>query len=378
VPSGATTRFFRRPTTILAALVVVITAVAAVAMESGGTQASAPAARVGDVSISPATLNREVAVLRSVPAYAASLSQSSTNALAAPIDPTAVAAADGDPDDLRISLAPAGGTATRPYTTVDLQAAVLTRLIYVVALDEVVVAHRVKPDAGDLAYGRDEAELAAGDDASGAGIFSRLPGWYQTELSQRGADVAALVRAIAGPDVVTAADVQRAYLQRLGTDFTVACVRSLLVTGAPTAAEGHTLATAGAGTRDEGCAPLTDWAPDVAAVIRYAQTGQGPVSVKRGGRVALLDVTSRQQIPLSSVEAEVVSGLYAQYADLIDTMVEDELGLLKVTVAPQYGTYENLGTLHDVLPPDALTPPTRSGQYPTQVTSPPQQHDPFD
>lgn len=354
------------------------TAVAATVV-SGGPSGSAPAAaQVGSTKISVAALEREVSAIQSQPVYAAALGHASATALSAPLDPKVVAAANGDPDDLRITFSPTGN-GLRPFTTADLKADVLTRLLYVTALRDLLAAKHAAPTTAELADGRQEAMLNAGTDASGAALFARLPSWYQRELATRGADVEALVRVLFGTAGVTPQAVEEAYQRRVPTDFTTVCLRSVVVAPGQEQAGRAALAAGTDGARDDGCAPLSQWAGDVASAVREAPVGTPAASVTRRGKVALLEVTRRSVTPLSAVSVDVHATLLAGYTDLVNTMVEDELALQKVTVAPQYGTYQQFGSVHDVLPPDALTPPPAASSGPPTTQAPQRQRlDPFD
>jgi hypothetical protein len=361
--------------------VIVLATSIVVALAEQRTGSGGPvAARVGAVTVSASAVEREVAAIDAQPTYVAALGRTSTMALAAPLDPKAIAAANGDPDDLRITFS-AVGSATRSYTAADLKAGVLTRLIYVAALRQLLALHHVAPSAVEVADGRQEARLHAGVDPSGASLFDRLPAWYQTELALRGADVEALIRFEVGTGGVTDADVQAAYQKRLASDFTTVCLRSVVVSGADEATGRAELQGGGPGTRDDGCAPLGQWSPDVATVIAAAPAGTVGPSVQRGAKVALLEVTRRIEIPLSAVAVDVRAGLLSGYTDLINKLVGDELSVLPISVAPEYGTYENADTLHEVLPPDALAPPTPASTVPSfspPTTRPRTELDPFD
>lgn len=356
-----------------AALVVVVAVVAAVALgrPGGGTP---PAARVGPDRVAAATVDREVAAIEAQPIYRRALAGTSTLALAAPVSPSAVASATGDPDDLRISVAPVGGASlTRPFTTADLRAAVLTRQLYVVALRQLLAAHHTSPTAAEQAAGRQEARLGAGLEASGAPLWDRLPGWYQDELATRAADVLALERAVVGNGGITPADVEAAYARRLPGDFTTVCLRAEVVTPAGVAAA--RAAVAGGAGRPEGCAPMSAWSADVAAAVGGTAVGAVAPTVTRAGRSAVIAVVGRSTLPLSAAAGAVTTALSARYTDLINTLVEDQLGLQAVTVSAAYGTYEAYD--HQVVSPDALTPPA-PGRAPAPSAPAKQQLDPFD
>lgn len=359
-------------------------AAVAAAVVNGGAQNGVPAAKVGRDAIPASAVERETAAIMAQPAYSRALGAASTLALAAPVDPKAVASASGDPDDLRVSFGPADD-ARRPYTAADMKAGVLTRLIYAAALRQVLASRRVTPTANDLADGLQEARLDSGTDAAGNLLFDRLPGWYQHELARRGADVEALVRSIAGAQALNPTVVERAYSQMVPSEFTVVCLRSVVVSSAGVDSGRRALQSRAAGTREDGCAPADQWAADVAARLRSLPEG-ATASVARNGRVAVILVERRTVLPLAAVAATVKADLSSGYTDLVDSMVEDRLAMEDVTVAPQYGTYESFGQIHDVLPPDALAPASPATTMPrsTPSTPPPSapirggQVDPFD
>ena len=140
-----------RPTTWAAGVILLATGVAAAAVwsfSSTGTSVTSGsvAARVGPSAITTAQIQSEVNAILAVPTYRQALRGLGTISLSAPVSPTAVAAATGDPDDLLITFSPAKGTSTtRPFTRADLAASVLTRLLYVTSLEQVLAARHVVP-----------------------------------------------------------------------------------------------------------------------------------------------------------------------------------------------------------------------------------------
>lgn len=359
---------------------LVAAGIAAVALQS--TSTGPVAARVGTAVISDSILDREVAAIEAQPAYRAALSQASTVALAAPVSPLALAAANGDPDDLRVTFAPVNGASTsRAVTLADLRATVLNRLIYVEVVGQLLAARAVTPTAAEVAQGREEARFSSGTDARGVSLFDRLPAWYQHSLAGRGAAVTALERSLVGDGGITESSVTASYALRRPTDFTTVCLRVAISGPSDLAAARAAVAAGSSGSRSAGCAPMSQWAPDVAADVAAVPVGTVAPAVRRGGRIAVLKVLSRTTLPISAVEGPVRAALSARYTDAINSVVEDQLALVHVAVAARYGTYLDSGILHSVLPPDALTPPTASPSDPAplvQQTSAPQQLDPFD
>jgi hypothetical protein len=370
----------RRPTTILAALVLAAAATTATVLHTRDDTSTGPvAATVGATPVTASAVQREVAAIESQPAYLGALNQASTPALAAPVDPKALAAAGGDPDDLRVTLVPVGGKSTsRGYTTEDLQASVLTRLLYVTVMEQILAAHHVPVTASELVDGREEAVVESGQDASGHSLFGRLPVWYQDELARRGADVEALEQSLVGEGGITPAAVHAAYRQRRLDDFTTVCLRAAVVPAASASRARSELAAGGSGGQDEGCAPMGDWTAQVIGAVEHVGVGHLSGSLHRGDRVAVLKVTARTVEPYSAVAGDVRAELGSRYTDDVNAVVEDQLALDRVTVAPEYGTYENLGAVHGVLPPDALTPPTKTTTPAKPARAPRQRLDPFD
>jgi hypothetical protein len=363
----------------------VVAALIAAGLLGGGGGAGSVAARVGSQTITDRAVTREVAAIEGQPDYASALGAASTLALAAPVTPQALASAGGDPDDLRIDLAPAGGAASqRSYSAADLKASILTRLLYVAVVRQILAAHHLRPSAAELAEGREQARYESGETFAGTSLYDRLPSWYQAELAGRGADIEALERALVGTGGITDAQVRAAYEQRLPTDFTTVCLRSAVVAtpgpGGAVPAAATLLAPGSTQARDDGCAPLGDWATDVQAAVRDVPVGHDAAPVARQGKVALLAVTGRTTSPLSAVEGNVRAVLSARYSDAVNSVVEAQMALTPVTVASQYGTYERSGPVNGVVPPDALTPPPApgTGTTPLPARSGPQQLDPFD
>ncbi|HWE56964.1 MAG TPA: hypothetical protein VG435_15750 [Acidimicrobiales bacterium] len=383
-PAASPLRRDRRPRpTTVAAIVVLVAAVVLAAVISRRDHVGPTAAVVGPNRIPSSAVERETAAIQGEPLYAAALRGAATAAVVAPLTPGFVASADGDPDDLRIVAT--GPTGTRPLTTADLDAQVLTRLLYVTALRQQLAAHHASPLATEMADGAQQARANAGTDQSGRPIYDSLPAWYRTELATRAADIEALVRVLAGPNTVTPAAVATAYRQQAPLQFTEVCLRSEVVDAASAKSAAAALVADPVAGRNDGCAPLSGWANDVAAAVGQTPAGS-TVTVSRLGHTAVLLVSSRSTQPLSAVSGVVRAELLARYTDLVDQTVEAELALDRVTVAAQYGTYESFASDHEVLPPDALAPASASttslpGPATTTTTVPGGGHgqfDPFD
>jgi hypothetical protein len=370
VRRGRDRRRWVRPATVAAGLVLVGIVIAAVVSSSSGSSDGPVAARMGASAVTAAQVNREVDAIVAVPSYQHSLQGLGTLSLAAPVSPKAVAAASGDPDDLLITFAPAGGASSaRPFTTADLAASVLTRWLYVTSLQQVLAERHVQPTAAQMADGREQARVEAGADTHGVSIYDHLPSWYQKELATRAADVEALAESIAGPGAVAAPAVEAYYDRTAISQYTTICLRGVSTGTRPAAS-----------ATDEGCAPLAYWTPDVVAAVSRLPTGVSTPPLRHDGKTLVLTVTSRTTEPRTAVAGNVVAEMLAPYVDTVDNLVTAHVGLEKVTVAAQFGTYQSLGTTFGVLPPDALTPPPSSGQSglsKTRPTLPSEQFDPF-
>ena len=124
---------------------------------------------------------------------------------------------------------------------------------------------------------------------------------------------------------------------------------------------------------------MADWTPWVAAAVSHLPVGATTSPVLHDGKRLVLMVTSRNIQPLSAVSGSVIAEILEPYTDVVDDIVTTHLGIEKVTIASQYGTYENLGTTFGILPPDALAPASplpKTARHNTPL--PRQQFDPFD
>jgi hypothetical protein len=366
-----------RPTTWAAGLTLLATGVVAAvvwSLSSTGVSLSsgAVAARVGPSVITNAQVRSEVDAILAVPTYRQSLQGLGTISLSAPVSPKAVANATGDPDDLLITFAPAKGTSTtRPFTRADLAASVLTRMLYVTSLEQLLAERHLVPSPGEMADGRAQARVESGFGPGGASIFSTLPAWYQNELTERAADVEALALSIAGPNAVTVPAVEAYYFRVALSQFTEVCLHRVAISaaGSPHGREVN-----------EGCAPMADWTPWVAAAVSHLPVGVSTSPVRHDSRTFVLKVASRTVQPLSAVSGSVIAEMLQPYTDVVDDIVTTHLGIEKVAVASQFGTYENLGTTFGVLPPDALAPASplpKTGAKRHLAPLPQQQFDPF-
>ena len=177
--------------------------------------------------------------------------------------------------------------------------------MHLAALRQLLADRHVSPTSNELAWGRQEARVDGGKDNAGGFLFDQLPNWYQDQLASRGAAVFALTRALVRNGGVTTADVEGAYLRLVPTQLTTWCLRSVVVPAAAVSGGRATLLAGGAGVRNDGCAALTGWAPDVQAAVRNVAVGQVAAPVRRGQKVALLLIQRRVTDPLAAVEGIV-------------------------------------------------------------------------
>jgi hypothetical protein len=125
---------------------------------------------------------------------------------------------------------------------------------------------------------------------------------------------------------------------------------------------------------------MADWTPWVAAAVSHLPVGVSTSPVRHDSRTFVLKVASRTVQPLSAVSGSVIAEMLQPYTDVVDDIVTTHLGIEKVAVASQFGTYENLGTTFGVLPPDALAPASplpKTGAKRHLAPLPQQQFDPF-
>ncbi len=90
-----------------------------------------------------------------------------------------------------------------------------------------------------------------------------------------------------------------------------------------------------------------------------------------------MTVTKRTIEPLSTVSGSVIAQVLEPFANAVDDIVTAQLGVEKVTVSAQYGTYEDLGTTFGVLPSDAFNPASGPTKAVKRPAPPRQQFDPF-
>ena len=126
-----------------------------------------------------------------------------------------------------------------------------------------------------MADGRAQARVEAGFTPAGATIYNTLPPWYQSELATRAADVEALALSVAGPNAVTAPGVEAYYFRVALSQFTDICLRRVATSKA-----GGQPGTA----VNEGCAPMSNWAPWVAAAVSHLPVGALTSPVRRGAK----------------------------------------------------------------------------------------------
>jgi hypothetical protein len=114
----------------------------------------------------------------------------------------------------------------------------------------------------------------------------------------------------------------------------------------------------------------------VQGAVRGVAAGQVAAPVRRGQKVALLLVERRTTDSLGAVEGSVRAGLEAHYSEAVNALIQNNLALDDVTVSSHYGTYQHQGNIYNVVPPDALAPPSRTPTPPPRPQR--QQQDPFE
>jgi hypothetical protein len=73
------------------------------------------------------------------------------------------------------------------------------------------------------------------------------------------------------------------------------------------------------------------------------------------------------------------AGLEVRYSQAVNALIQNKLALDDVTVSSHYGTYQHQGNIYNVVPPDALAPPSPASRTPTPPPPPQrQQQDPFE
>jgi parvulin-like peptidyl-prolyl isomerase len=228
----------------------------------------------------------------------------------------------------------------------------------------------------------DKAALdAAGADAQAVterdepGTWARLPAWYQKELAARAADVVALQVALSGTPITEAA-LRSAYEQGIATEFTVNCVRQVLVATEADAqqvesrlAAGEDFATvAGQASTDTGTAAKGgDLGCTTAAQAGYDPAVQRAIDTQAvgvpGGPVAapggwdVLEVMSRQVRSFDDAREAVRLMLLSASASRVRDLVAVRLRTIPVWVDAQFGTFDPAAPILTVRPPHADAAP---------------------
>jgi len=372
-----------RGSTLVVVAVLGATGVAAAVMRGpagpGDALRAGDAARVDGAAIARGDVLREVAAIKDQAAYAAYLGHATTGASGA-LSPLALGG--GEPEDA-LQRVPSQGVAptaaARPFGDEDLQAAVLTRLIYLRIVEEQLQARHVSVTAADTASAAEVAGATSGVDAAGAPLFDQLPGWYHSELVRRGAEAGALQAALGVPPPDDAA-VAAAYDGLMASRFTDLCLTQVVLAAPADGAAARARLAAGAppakvGTAEQvGCHPLSSLPSDVAEAVHDLDRGQVSAPVIGGARTAVFVITARTVRPLSAARGEVLATLQAKGSAALSRVIQDRLAVARVRVAYDYGTFARTGPQIGVVPRSSL--PVTGGR--TSGDSGPQRSEPFD
>jgi hypothetical protein len=299
----------------------------------------------------------------SAPAAAKVGSQSITrNDLAAEVDAITQASTGGPPS-----------TASASADHDALVARVLTRRIESEVVRTEVRKRELTVDKTALDAAALDAQAVTERDEPGT--WGRLPVWYQKELAARAADVVALQVALSGTPITEAA-LRAAYQQGVATQFTVNCVRHVLLATEADAqrvesrlAAGEDFATVAgqdstdAGTAskggDLGCttAAQAGYDPAVQRAIDTQAVGVPGPPVAAPGGWEVLEVTSRQVRPFDEAREAVRLTLLSASASRVRDLVAIRLRTVPVWVDAQFGTFDPAAPVLTVRPPDADTAP---------------------
>ncbi len=108
---------------------------------------------------------------------------------------------------------------------------------------------------------------------------------------------------------------------------------------------------------NEGCAPMSDWTPWVAAAVSHLPVGVFTSPARHDGRTFVLTVASRTVQPLSAVSGSIIAEMLQPYTDVVDDIVTSHLGIERcdsgITVRDLREPRHHLRCA----PPDVLWPP---------------------
>ena len=110
--------------------------------------------------------------------------------------------------------------------------------------------------------------------------------------------------------------------------------------------------------------------PWVAAAVSHLPVGVF-TSRHHDGRNHFSWVASRTVQPLSAVSGSIIAEMLQPYTDVVDDIVTTHLGIEKVTVASQFGTYRTSAPPSVCSPPMLWPPLHRSPKQGRSVTWPP-------
>jgi hypothetical protein len=273
-------------------------------------------------------------------------------------------------DAIQHADAPPGATIAAGAAAADheaLVARVLMRRIESEVVHAEVLKRKLTVDKADVEAAALDARTVTERDAPGT--WDRLPAWYRSDLARRGADVVALQVALSGTPITEGA-LRAAYQQGIATEFTVNCVRHVLVGSEAAAQQVEARLAAGDGFAtvagqvstdtgtaakggDMGCATAAQagYDPSVQRAIdtQAVDTPGPPVSTPAGWDV--LEVTSRHVRSFDEAREAVRLTLLSASANRVRDLVAVRLRTVSVWVDAQFGTFDPGAAVLTVQPP---------------------------
>jgi hypothetical protein len=229
-----------------------------------------------------------------------------------------------------------------------------------------------------------EARLASTLAASSVGSPSVFDGFspaYRRQLVHDTEAIVTLEAHLAGVRLDTAE--VRSYYQSHAASFVDVCSSEILV-ATPVDADAvlarldHGLSFAAAAKRYSedtqtasnggavGCGTIPQYAqvlgPSVASVVSSLAIGKpsAPVQVSQG--VAILEVTSRSELPFAQSELTAANDQLAVGSTRLNSLLARDSSLAPVTVNPRYGVLERIGAVLQVAP-QSITPSKVLSEY---------------
>ena len=335
-------------------LLVLVAAAAAMVLGAAACNPVTPyAALVNGQAVSSQDLNMELEAIRDSPQYLASLEAN------------------------QISVTGEG----KGTFNADFVAQVLRRQVFWALVHQAVVDRHLVITAEDLQAAADDVRQQLGY----PGEFESLPKDYRQFLAQHQAEVTALQASLARVDVSPAAIA--AYYAAHRQQFVEACVQHILVASQAQAAQIKAALAAGAPFDQEaranstdqgsiqaggrlGCGPTTQYVAPFAQAVQTLPLNQvsDPVQTQFGWH--LIEVTARQQQPLSQAAPQIRAQLLQQSQSALNAFIDRRVARSNIAVDSRYGRWVTAGPggQSGVVPPRAPTP--RSDTPTTAATAP--------